>query len=105
MIRVADEAREIGVRQLLRLDEMMEIRRRVEAHRLEIVRIENAQHLERRDALVVRRKLPDAIALEHRRDGRHPRRLVLLQIVDREKAAELLNSRDELLAECAAVER
>src|SRR6476619_699121 len=105
MIRVAHEAREVRVREFLRLDEMMEIRRRVEAHRLEIVRIENAQHLERGDSLIVRRQLPHAIALERRRDGRNPRRLILLQIVDSEKATELLNARDELLAERAAVER
>ena len=64
MIRVADVPREIGVRELLRLDEMMQIRRRVVPHRLEIVRLEDLEHLERRDALVVRRQLPDAIALE-----------------------------------------
>jgi hypothetical protein len=49
---------EIGVRQLLRLDQVMQIRRRVVPHRLEMVRLEDAQHLERGDPLVVRRQLP-----------------------------------------------
>ena len=95
---IADESIEVGVGELLRLDEVMQVRRRVVPHRLEVVWLENAQHLERGDALVVRRQLPHAIAAERNRDRRHPGGGVLLQIVERDEAVERGESRDDALA-------
>ena len=98
MVRVADEPIEVGIGELLRLDEVMQVRRRVVPHRLEVVRLEDAQHLERRDALVVRRQLPHAVAAERHRDRRHPVGCVLLQVVERDEAVERRQSRDDALA-------
>src|ERR1043165_8140322 len=64
VVGVAVEPREIGVGELLRLDEQMQEGRRILSQRLEIVALENAKHLERRDPDVVRWHLPDAIAGE-----------------------------------------
>lgn len=47
MVRVRNKPIEVGVRELLRLDEVMKIRGRVVFHRLQVVRLEDAEHLER----------------------------------------------------------
>ncbi|CAA9355011.1 MAG: hypothetical protein AVDCRST_MAG40-3105 [uncultured Gemmatimonadaceae bacterium] len=71
---------------------------------LMVVGLEDAQHLERRDALIVRRQLPDAIAAERHRDGCHAVRRVLAEVVEREEAVQRGEPRDDALAEGAAVE-
>ena len=98
MIRVPDVPREVGVRELLGLDQEMQIRRRVVSERQEVVRLEHLEHLERGDALVVRRKLPYPVALEVDGDRRDPRGLIFSQVLHGEEAAQLVDARHDLRA-------
>ena len=104
MICVSDEAVEVCVRELLRLDEMMQVRGRIVAHRLQVVWLEYPQHFESGDALIVRRQLPDAVTLERNRDRRDPARSIPLEIVQREEPFQLTESRDDALTDRPSIE-
>ena len=103
-VRVADVVLDVRVRELLRFDQVMEIRRRVVAHRLEVVGLEQTKHLERRNALAVGRQLPQAIALVRHRHRLHPVGLVRGKVFRRQEPAELLHARRDLLSERSAVQ-
>ncbi len=87
LLRVPDPAGQIGEGQLLGFDQVVEVLRRVVAHGGEVERLEDAQHLQRRDTLPVGRQLPDPIALVVDGDRPNPLHPVRRQIIQREKAA------------------
>ena len=101
---VTDKSFEIRVRELLRFDQVMQIRGRVVTHRLEIERLQDAQHFERRDALVVRRQLPHAKPAERHGDRRDPRWLVLPQVIKCDEAVQRVEPRHQLCANFTTVE-
>ena len=104
-VRVTGVPREIGVRELLRLDEQVQIRRGVMSQRFEIIGFEDLEHLEYRDPLIVRGQLPHPIALEVHRDRRHPRRRVFPEVVHRDESAKLLDAIHDALSERAPIQR
>ncbi len=104
VVRIGDVPVEIGVGELLRLDEGVEILGRVVLHRGEVVSLEHLEHLERGDALTGRREFPEGVALVVDAERLDPARLVALQILDREIAAERGQTVHDLAAEISAVE-
>lgn len=100
--RVGVVLRAILERQLLRLQKQVRVLHAAEAVALHVKPFEDVQHLERRDALGVRRQLPHLVAAIIRRHRIDPLGLVLRQIARREKPAvpfqELLDAPGRLAA-------
>ena len=92
--RVGDVRRAIGERDPLRLDERVEIRRRLISHRLQVESLEDVQHLEDRRALGVRRELVHVVSAVPRRDRLDPVRRVLGEIALVEQPVALFHVRD-----------
>src|SRR6266581_4482210 len=99
------KARRAGERELLRLDQEVQVWSGIVPHGTQVVRLDQAQHLERRHALIVGRQLPHAISLEGYGNRLDPFGPMLAQIVEREVAAELRHAGDDPLAQLAAVQR
>src|SRR5712691_7871735 len=83
---------------------MMQVGRRVVAHRLEVVRLENTQHLQRRDALAVRRQLPHSVPVEGNREWLHPISPMSAEILERQETAQLPHAIDNPAPQLAAIE-
>ena len=77
---------------------------RAEAHRLQVVRLQQVEHLEHRDPLPVRRQLPDIIAAIVRRDRLDPLAPVRGQVVGIEQAADPPGIGRDLLGDRPAIE-
>src|SRR5690349_23178264 len=105
MVGIADKPVEISVSELLCFDEKMQIRRRVLPHRFEIIRLENAEHLERGDSLIIGRQLPHAISVKRHRDWCHPVRRILAHVIERDETLQLGQSVNDAPAYRATVER
>ena len=61
-LRIGVVTRAVLERELLGLDEQVQVLGAAEAHGLEVVALEDVEHLQRRDALPVRRQLPHVVA-------------------------------------------
>src|SRR5207245_6608345 len=83
----------------------MQVGGAVVTQRLQVVGLEDPEHLERRHALAVRWQLPDAVALKVRRDRLDPLRTVVAQVVAGEVAPQGLHPLRNPTAELAAVQR
>src|ERR1051325_6768415 len=83
--RASSSAR-VGERELLCLDQEMQVWSGMVPHGTEVVRLDQAQHLERRHALIVGRQLPHAISLEGDGNRLDPFGPMLAPIVEGEVA-------------------
>src|SRR5262245_50296001 len=90
-LRIADESLEVGVGELLGLDQMMEMIGRSVAHRGQIVRREEPEHFECGNTLTIRGKLPEPIGLERDGEWLDPFRSMTGEVLGRQKPAELVN--------------
>src|SRR5207249_12166231 len=73
--------------------------------RLQVVRLEDLQHLEHGDALAVRPQLPHTVTFERGGDRLDPLRTVLAEVVRRQVATEGADALRDPVAELAAVQR
>ena len=97
--------RAIGKRDPLGFDEQVQVRRRVVSERLDVEALEDVEHLERDDALRVRRQLEDLVAAVGRRDRRDPVGVMRGEVGRRQQAAALLHVGGDRLRDRPAVER
>ncbi len=103
VIGIADIAGQVGKGKFLRFDEMMEIRRAVVPHSLQIVRFEDAQHLQGGHSLTVRREFPECAVAEPGPDRIHPLHRMVSQILQGDKAPVRLHEFDKPCSQFPAV--
>ena len=87
----------------LRFDHGVQRVRRIAPHRAQIESFENVQHLQRGDALAVRRQFEDIVAAIVRRDRIDPCRCMLLEIDFAQKTAILLHELVDLVRDLAFI--
>src|SRR6059058_4628291 len=83
----------------------MKVRGAVVTQRLQVIWLEDLEHLEHGDALAVGRELPYAIALERCGDRLDPFGPVVLEVVEREVTAQRAHALRDAAAQLAAVQR
>src|SRR5688572_18066413 len=95
--------RAIFKRELFGFDEQVRVVGASKTHALDLVSLEDVEHLQHGDALPVRRQFPYLISAIARRDWIDPIRLVLGEVLRREKAAVFLHERGNRLRHSALV--
>src|SRR6266567_5864297 len=103
-VRVRNVAVAIGKSQLFRLEQDVQVWSRLVAKRFEIIAFDDVQHLQRGNALCIRRKLVDIVAAIAGRDRSDPIRMVLLHILHTQNAATALHVFSDTLGQWAAIE-
>ena len=103
-LRVGVESDHVGVRELLRLDHRVQGARRVVAVLGERKGLHDVEHLERRDALAVRRQLVDRPTVIRRRNRVDPLAVEAGHIRGGHRAAVTRERRENLLGDLALVE-
>ena len=104
-VGIGEVGRTVGEPNPLRFDEPVQIVGAVVAERLDVVALENVQHLERHEALGIGRHLVDVVAAVARVNRVHPIRLVAGEIGLGEKPAALLKVGRDGASDRALVER
>ena len=102
---IANPGVAIGEGDPLGLDQQMQIGGGVVAERLQIVALENVEHLERHDALGVGRQLQDLVAAIRGRERLDPVGMIRSKIRGGDEAAALLKIVGDRLADRPTVER
>ena len=104
VLGVRDVPVQVGEGQLLHLDQVVEVVGGVVPHPLEVHRLQQLEHLQRRDPLPRRRQLPNRVAPEVRAQRLDPARLVRGQVFQREEPAQRRQPVHQLAAQRPAVE-
>ena len=103
-VRVADVGVEVGVRQLLRLDQEVGVLRACRVHGTQVEVLEQVEQEQDAQPLAVRRQLRHLAAAVPGADGLDPGRRVAFEVLELEGSARVAGVPDDLFRDRSAVE-